>query len=454
MHLTLITILFALLQDGSATPAAAAPPTDDAAVQPENAQPPDPAATDATTQTGATETAAVDKPKPSVEAITNLVATRLETTFHDTTFVGWAILFGGILLGVVAGKILQISLRRIGDKLKARGWIARGSIFQYAAGPASLAVLAAGLAAGFTRVVLHEDVQPIVAKCIALLYVIALGWFIYNLVDLVELGIRRITTDSTIIQLIRKALRIFLLIMFGLFVAENFFNADITAWIAGLGLAGLAVSLAAQGPIKNLFGSVTVVLDRPFGLGDTINYAGYTGVVEVMGFRSTKLRTVTGHLVTIPNSKLIEDIVENITSRPYIRREMNIGITYDTPPEKIELALTIIRNLLSQPFMAETFNGNDSPPRVVFNNMTADSLNIMVMYWYQLNVEGRDWWTFNAQAEQFNLHLIRSFHEAGISFAFPTRTLVLAGDPDRELAVRVLSNGDDALNGKRHAQMS
>jgi MscS family membrane protein len=113
-------------------------------------------------------------------------------------------------------------------------------------------------------------VQVFARKVIGLLYVVSIAWFLYNLIDIVEIGIRRVTTDQTIIHLIRKALRIFLLVVFGLFVAQNVFEQNISAWLAGLGLAGLAVSLAAQGPIKNIFGSVTVVLDRPFGLGDRI----------------------------------------------------------------------------------------------------------------------------------------------------------------------------------------
>lgn len=438
MYFTLFTMILAMWQDGTPAAPTTPPPQSDAAVATDAAQAP----------------AESTEAPQSVEELTSLVASRLGRTFEETTLLGWAILFGGILAGLVAWKILQTSLKRVGDRLKSRGWIARGSVFHYAAGPAGLAVFAAALAAGFTRVVMHEEVASIVTKFIALLSVVSLGWFIYNLVDLVELGIRRITTDTTIIQLIRKALRIFLLIMFGLFVAENFFNANITAWIAGLGLAGLAVSLAAQGPIKNLFGSVTVVLDRPFGLGDRIKFADKVGIVEVMGFRSTKLRTMEGHLVTIPNSKLIEDVVENISARPHIRRTMDVTITYDTPPEKVELAIKIIKDLLAEPFMAETFDMTEFPPRVAFNNFNADSLNITVAYWYQLNVEGRDWWTYNAQAEQLNLKLLRAYNDAGISFAFPTQTLYLAGDSERQLAVRMLSNGDVANDGDRHARLS
>jgi MscS family membrane protein len=207
------------------------------------------------------------------------------------------------------------------------------------------------------------------------------------------------------------------------------------------------VSLAAQGPIKNLFGSVTVVLDRPFGLGDRIKFEDKDGVVEVMGFRSTKLRTLDGHLVTIPNSKLIEDVVENITARPYLRRRFSVTITYDTPPDKVEQAVEIIQGILAEPFMVESFDLVEFPPRVSFNDFNADSLNILVVYWYQLNVEGRDFWTFNDQAQQFNMKLLRAYNDAGIDFAFPTQTLHLAGDPNRLLSVQVTGGENQFSSG-------
>src|SRR5690606_3820215 len=145
------------------------------------------------------------------------------------------------------------------------------------------------------------------ARVLALLYIIAGGWFLYNLVDLVDVALQRYTLrtkstfDDQIVPLVRKTLRIFLVVVIVLFTAENVFDADITAWLAGLGIAGLAVSLAAQDSLKNLFGSLTIFLDRPFAVGHFVTYNGFTGTIEQIGFRSTRLRTLYGHLVTIPN---------------------------------------------------------------------------------------------------------------------------------------------------------
>jgi small-conductance mechanosensitive channel len=280
------------------------------------------------------------------------------------------------------------------------------------------------------------------------LYIIAIGWLLYNLAELIDFALRRLTAktaaklDDAVVTLLRKALRIFLLIMMVLFVAENIFGADITAWLAGLGIAGLAVSLAAQDSIKNLFGSVTILMEHPFGVGDRIIFENIEGFVEDIGFRSTKIRNINGHLLTVPNMKFTDGVIENISARPWARRSMNVTVTYDTPPEKLEEAVTIIKSILAEPEIAKDLAVPDRPARVMFNEFNADSLNIMVSYFYLLNVDGRDWWTYQALAAKVNHRILVAFNAAGIQFAFPTRTVFLAGDPDRELTVRVKGAAD------------
>lgn len=206
-----------------------------------------------------------------------------------------------------------------------------------------------------------------------------------------------------------------------------------------MGIAGLAVSLAAQDSIKNLFGSITIFLDRAFAVGDRIVFDGNDGLVEEIGFRSTKMRTADGALVTIPNAKIVDGSVINITSRTNIRRQMNITITYDTPAAKIEQAVEIVRQILADPEIAGAFDMAKFPPRVAFDELNSDSLNIRVLYW----VHPPDYWLFLEHSQKFNLKLIRAYEQAGIEFAFPTQTLYVAGDPKRQLAVRMLEGGLD-----------
>lgn len=367
----------------------------------------------------------------------------LGKTFQETTLTGWGMLLLAIFAGVAAGKIVSTLLKSASVRLKQRGWETRGTIIGNAAGPASLALIAMGLSFGLAWLSLSDPMRDFTARLLALLYITAIAWFLWNLVDLADIALRRVAVrhesylGDMIVPLIRKTLRVFLILVFVLFTAENVFGADITAWLAGLGIAGLAVSLAAQESIKNLFGSVTIFLDRPFGIGDRISFAGYEGTVEEIGFRSTKLRTLVGHVVTIPNSKIVDGSVENVARRLSIRRLLHVTITYDTSRDKVVQATEIIKSILADPQIASAFDMEKFPPRVAFDEFNADSLNIRIFYWFHPN----DYWAYLEHAQRFNLMLLDAFNEAGIDFAFPTRTLHLAGDAKRELSLRLIDGG-------------
>lgn len=420
---------------------------------------------DTTTDEAAAATTADAPPQAEPNADVDFL-TYLGPIWEHNNWLNWTILFIAIFVGLVVGKVAQLILRGAEHRLTSRGWELRGLIFRDAASPASLALFTISLRFGLNWVNLGpridesipNSVETFANKILQFLFILSIGWFIYNLVDLVDLGLRRITETRgklamQLVPLIRKALRIFVVVIFVLFIAQNVFEVNITAWLAGLGIAGLAVSLAAQDSIKNLFGSITVLLDKPFAVGDRISFNGADGFVEEIGFRSTKLRTFAGHLITVPNMKFIDGQVENVTARPFVRRSINVTITYDTPPEKIELAVKIIKDLLAEPEFAEPFNLEERPARVFFSDFNADSLNISVSYWYFLKPESkegagdaRDWWTYMAHAEKFNHRLFRAYAEAGIDFAFPTQTVYLAGDPDRQLTLKLLSDGNEGKN--------
>jgi MscS family membrane protein len=168
-------------------------------------------------------------------------------------------------------------------------------------------------------------------------------------------------------------------------------------------------------------------VDKPFEMGDRIIVDGHDGPVAEVGLRSTKIRTLEGHLVTVPNGELANKAIQNIGKRPYIRRIVDLTITYDTPSEKIDLALEIVKEIL------DDHEGMDDefPPRVFFNKFNAASLNIMAIYWYH----PPNYWDFLTFSEKFNKEVLYRFNEEGIDFAFPTQTLYLAGDPSRPLSV-------------------
>jgi len=386
----------------------------------------------------------------SDDAETDNIVGKLGPTFERTALWQWGVLLVAIFAGLVCGKLTSVSLRGAATRLDKREWEVRAAIFNDLASPASLALLSVGLMIGLGFVHMSEPVREFSNRVVLFLFVFAFGWWCYNLIDVVEIMLIRLTSktetklDDMVVPLIRKTLRIFLVIVYSLFVAQNIFGANITGWLAGLGIAGLAVSLAAQDSVKNLFGSLTVFFDRPFFVEDRIKFGGYDGVVEEIGFRSTRIRTLDGHLVSVPNMKFIDNEVENVAARPYIKRVMNITITYDTSPEKIDEALQIVKDIINKPEYTEAFDMEDRPPRVYFNDLNADSLNIILIYWYMLDEEAeRDWFGSLAFAEKFNTELFVKYGDAGIEFAFPTQTLYLAGDPARQLNVKMIGgNGD------------
>ena len=198
--------------------------------------------------------------------------------------------------------------------------------------------------------------------------------------------------------------------------ADNL-GIKITSLLAGLSVGGLALGLAAQDTVANLFGAVAIFLDKPFHLGDVIKVEGVDGTVESIGLRSTRIRNADGHHVTIPNKLMGNAIITNITRRPAIRTEMNIGLTYDTPVEKVKLATTLLQ---------EIFRANPKTADLIisFNKFTDSALNILVVHVWS----GTDAKEHFAQMQQWNLEIKQRFEAEKIDFAFPTQTLYLKSE--------------------------
>jgi MscS family membrane protein len=150
-----------------------------------------------------------------------------------------------------------------------------------------------------------------------------------------------------------------------------------------------------------------------------------------VGFRSSRIRTLNGNLVSVPNEKLVNSHVENIGRRPHIRWLTNIGITYDTPPEKVEKAVTIIQEVLKN----HEGMKKDFPPRVAFNGFNDWSLNIMVIAWYH----PANYWDMQEWQQRTCLEILSKFNDEGIDFAFPSRTVYLANDDNRQLKLKILA---------------
>jgi MscS family membrane protein len=241
-----------------------------------------------------------------------------------------------------------------------------------------------------------------------------------------------------------KTLLFYGLLVVATLIALKVINIPLTAFTILGGALAIGVGFGSQAIFNNFLSGLIMLAERPVRIGERIVFGNYDGTVEEVGFRSTKVRTLTDHLVTIPNSNLINEPIENIGRRRTIRRIIQVTITYDTPREKIVEAVQVIRDVLDEPGIREPIHpviGWDKfPPRVFFNDYNAESLNIQVVYWFA----PPEYWDYMEHCQKVNLRIYEEFERLGVDFAFPSRTLYLAGDAKRELAVRLSSNGSQS----------
>jgi len=238
-------------------------------------------------------------------------------------------------------------------------------------------------------------------------------------------------------QLIRIICRVLTLAAAVIVFLEGgrYLGIPLTTLLASAGVGGLAVALAAQDTLKSLFGSVMILLDKPYRVGERVIVGEYDGIVEDIGLRSTKVRLLTGHMASIPNEEMARSRIENVGRRPHIRRIADVHIPLDTPRAKVVKALELIRKALDNHEGMEP----DFPPRVFFTEFNPDSFNIRIIYWYH----PPKYWDFLAFSERLNLEIFRAFEEQGIGFSLPSRITYTTGDGEpQSLEVKVVGEGE------------
>jgi MscS family membrane protein len=358
----------------------------------------------------------------------------LSKMFPDAQFLGWQVWQWVLwLINLVFSFLLALLITWIANLLVGRKDTAmRRQIKRFVAWPVRFLLWLLLEQVGLSLIGLSMTVRTIFRFDPVLPFVMT--WTAVRLVDLLVLWwgerLRRRDQEDAIVLLqpAKTVIRVTLIIVAVLFWLDNI-GFEVSTLLAGLGVGGLAVALAAQDTLKNLLGSIMILLDKPYKVGQRIVVKGHDGEVEEIGLRSTKMRLLTGHQTTVPNEEMAKVDIENIGRRPHIRRLSNITITYDTPPEKVEKALQIVRDIL------DDHEGMDPefPPRVYFSEFNPASLNILVLYWYHPAA----YWDYLAFNERVNLQIIREFAREGIKFAFPTTTTYLTQDEGQPLHLSI-----------------
>jgi MscS family membrane protein len=337
-----------------------------------------------------------------------------------------AALFGVIVVSLICARLGRILLHRSADSFDRHGRKLMGAAMRAVSRSSALIALSVAFPIGLAFLSLGEVVSSITRALQGVLISVAIGFTFYQLVDVVTLWLKKYASrtdcsmNDMLVPIASTSLRVSVVTLTLLQIAQSLTDKPLTSIIAGLGVGGLAVALAAQDTIKHFFGSLVLFADKPFKVGDRIIVDTNDGTVEEVGFRSTRIRTLEGHLVTMPNGDLANKVIVNIEERPYIRHRSIIAVTYDTPPEKITRAVEIISELLQR----HEGMVPELPPRVVFDDFASSSLNILMMFWYH----PADFWLYKSFLEKLNLKIIEQFNLESITFALPSQTIYVAGN--------------------------
>lgn len=270
-----------------------------------------------------------------------------------------------------------------------------------------------------------EVLDSFLDNLISSLGTLVLFWALYRLIDEFSAVLNVFSSrfgqklSRDIENFLIKTLRV-IVIAFGVVTVLQVWGVNVSAFLASLGLGGLAFALAARDTVANLFGSLVLFTDRPFKVGDWVQTKEVEGVVEDIGIRSTKIRTFAQALITVPNATIANAAITNWTRMGKRRIRMSLGLTYSTSTAQMEAILEEIRTYLknNEAIHQETI-------MIYFDEFGASSLNIFCYFFTKTTV----WAQYLQVREQVNLELMRIVERHGASFAFPTQTLHLESIP-------------------------
>ena len=337
-----------------------------------------------------------------------------ENTFWDI-LISLGIFLFGILLARLLYKIFGGLMRRITGRTATK---LDDILVDQLEEPLVLGLIIIFSWWSLERLHFAEGPQTFINNIFHVLIAIDITWLVVRLVDaaiseyvvpIVEKSDSNL--DDTILPILRKGLRAILWIV-GIIVGLSNAGYNVGALLAGVGIGGIAMAMAAKDFVANIFGGITVFLDKPFTAGDRIQINGFDGSVREIGIRSTKLQRLDGRMVTIPNHKFTDSEVINVSSEPSRQVKMTLGLTYDTPPERLQEAIELLNGLVRD---IDTIEDNHY---AVFESFGDFSLNLLFIYYVK---KGED--VLNIPND-VNFAVLNAFNKAGLDFAFPTQTII------------------------------
>lgn len=350
----------------------------------------------------------------------------LEKELWGNTLESW-----GISILIIVGTVLVVKLLSYLSKKYLKPFVTRTSnrlddVAYYSMdSPILFAIMLLGIWISIHRLVYPDNFVNVVDSAYGILIVLDITWIFARLSgSLLQVywGHHADGQANKMLPIVKRTILVLVWII-GLVMALSNVGVNISALLGTLGIGGIAFALAAQDTVKNVFGAFTILTDKPFTIGDTIHIDNYEGTVVDVGVRSTKIRDYDGRIITLPNYKVTDASIINISTEPMRRVVMKVGLTYDTTPEKMKEALDILRAI---PRRVENASSNPSDAIANFSDYTDSALVITFMYYIvkQGNVL--------KVPSDVNMEILSSFNKAGLEFAFPTRTVYIQKDESED----------------------
>lgn len=334
----------------------------------------------------------------------------IETWLYALFFVGGAIVFAKLIYWIIQKTLKNYSKKTANDLA--------GIFVDVLEEPLFLAVIILGFWFAFDILTLTDEIRKFVNSIFYFLILFNIIWFLTRFADVIaekyiapRVNNSDTDLDDVLFPIVRKLIKIAIWTIAIVMGIDNV-GYDVTTMITGLGIGGLVFALAAQDSVSNLFGGIVIFSDKPFRLNDRIILDGFEGYVRGIGLRSTRLETLDGRIVTIPNSTITDNPVLNVSLERGRRIKYYIGLTYSTSVEKMELSKEILKKIVEE-------NEHTIDPVASFEVFGDFSLNIFFSYWIK---KGSD---FYETQDEINMQILKQFNDVSIEFAFPTQSLYI-----------------------------
>ena len=346
----------------------------------------------------------------------------LENELWGNTIENW-----GISILIILGAIIIVKLLSLLGKKVIKPFVTGTDnhlddvIFYSLEAPVKFAIILLGIWIAIHRLVYPDSFVKVVDNAYSILIVLDITWFfgrLFSSLLQVYWGKQSNGQANKMMPIIKRTILVIVWLI-GIVMALSNVGVNISALLGTLGIGGIAFALAAQDTVKNVFGTFTILTDKPFSIGDTIRVDSYEGTVVDVGVRSTKIMNYDKRIITFPNYKITDTSIVNISSEPMRRVVLNLGLTYDTTSEKMKEALELLKSI---PKRVENVSSNPSDIVAVFTEYSDSAL--VIMYIYFIEKQG----DILGVTSNMNMEILAAFNKAGLNLAFPTRTVYIQKD--------------------------